>query len=318
MGGCEKQTIGIPRALLYYKHKKLWQIFFEELGCEVVISPETTKKLLDDGINYSIDESCLSAKIFMGHVNYLKEKQVDYLFVPRIVSYGKKEVTCTKFHALYDIVQNTFSDINLLDYNLDINDGYEEFMGFYRMGLTFTKNPIKIINAYKKAKQAQLIYDYEEEIKQAKLLDENDKIKVLIVSHPYNIYDKFIGSPIIKHLKQLDVVPIYADLLDEKISKAASEKLSSTLYWSYNKELIGAIDHYKDKVDGIIFIVTFPCGPDSLVTELCQRKVKDIPLITIVLDELQGEAGLRTRLESFIDIINMQKEDNKNLKTKEV
>lgn len=312
MGVSQKYTIGIPRALLYYKHSVLWQNFFEELGCDIVLSPKTTKKLLDDGIINSIDESCLSAKIFMGHVNYLRGK-VDYILVPRIVSYGKNECTCTKFHALYDIVKNTFDDINLLDYNLDIENGSGEFSGFYKMGLNFTKNPMKIYNAYKKAKNSQYLENKKKEAYQDKLLEKSNKLKILVVSHPYNIYDEFIGQPIVKYLKQLDTSPIYADVLDEDTAKQKSKQISSGLYWSYNKELVGAIEHYKDKIDGIIFLVAFPCGPDSLVNELCQRKIKDIPIINIVLDELQGEAGLHTRLESFIDIINMKKKDSEEI-----
>ncbi len=305
----QKCTVGIPRGLLYFKHSVLWETFFREIGCNVVLSPKTTKKLLDDGISYSIDESCLSAKVFMGHVNSLRGK-VDYVFIPRIVSYGDKEITCTKFHALYDIVRNTFDDIKLLDYNLDVENGNKEYAGFYQLGLNFTKNPIKIHNAYKKAKNAQLIKDKKAEMEQKDLLENKNKLKILIVSHPYNIYDEFIGQPVVKYLKQLNTNPIYADLLDENIAKNESKKISSDLYWSYNKHLIGAIEHYKNKIDGIIFLVTFPCGPDSLVTELCKRKIKDIPLISVVLDELQGEAGLRTRLESFVDIISMKKQDS--------
>jgi len=59
-------------------------------------------------------------------------------------------------------------------------------------------------------------------------------------------------------------------------------------------------------VDGIIFLVTFPCGPGSLANEVCQRRVKNVPVMSIILDELQGEVGLRTRLESFVDIIKMK------------
>jgi predicted nucleotide-binding protein (sugar kinase/HSP70/actin superfamily) len=43
------------------------------------------------------------------------------------------------------------------------------------------------------------------------------------------------------------------------------------------------------------------------VSELCQRKIKDKPFINIVLDEHNGEAGLQTRIESFIDIISMKR-----------
>jgi len=299
--------IGIPRGLLYYKHKELWKTFFEELDCEIILSPKTTKKILENGINYSIDECCLSAKVYMGHVNALRGK-ADYIFIPRIVSFGKNEITCTKFHGIYDIVKNTFDDIKLLDYNLDVNNGKSELRGFFKLGLNFTRNPFKIYYAYKKAKTAQWNSNKIEELEQEKLLDE-DKLKILIVSHSYNIYDEFIGQPIVKHLKKLGVVPIYAGLADGECSRAASTSLSTSLYWTYNKELIGSIEYYKEKIDGIIFLVAFPCGPDSLVTEICQRKVKDTPLITIVLDELQGEAGLRTRLESFIDIISMKKHD---------
>lgn len=303
----EKIKIGIPRGLLYYKYKDLWKTFFEELGCEIVVSPETTKKILEDGINYSIDESCLSSKVYMGHVNALKDK-ADYVFVPRIANFGGEEVTCTKFHGLYDIVKNTFDDIKLLDYNLDVKNRETELNSFIKLGLKFTKNPLKAYKAYEKAKMVQSYTRKREEIIQEEQLKE-DRLKILIVSHPYNTYDEFIGQPIVKYLKKLDVVPIYADLADDKCTKAASKILSTSLYWTYNMELIGSIEHYKGKVDGIIFLVAFPCGPDSLVTDICQRKINDIPVITIVLDELQGEAGLRTRLESFVDIISMKKQE---------
>jgi predicted nucleotide-binding protein (sugar kinase/HSP70/actin superfamily) len=56
-----------------------------------------------------------------------------------------------------------------------------------------------------------------------------------------------------------------------------------------------------------VFIVTFPCGPDSLVAELCQRRIEGIPIVTLVIDELDAESGLRTRLESFVDIIDAKR-----------
>ena len=109
------------------------------------------------------------------------------------------------------------------------------------------------------------------------------------------------------YLESFNVVPIYADVANKEQTSQKSKVISKTLYWTYNKELIGAIEHYINKIDGIIFISTFPCGPDSLVNELCIRKIKGIPMTNIILDELQGEAGLLTRIESFIDIIREKK-----------
>ena len=94
-----------------------------------------------------------------------------------------------------------------------------------------------------------------------------------------------------------------ANSLNHKTAKNNYQELSPTLYWSYSKELVGAINYYKKYVNGIIFLSTFPCGPDSLVNELIMRKLKNIPTTNIIIDELNAETGLETRIESFIDII---------------
>lgn len=294
--------IGLPRAFLYYKYKKLWEVFFEELGCQIVVSEESNKKILSDGINLSIDESCLPSKIYMGHVQSLIGK-CDYILVPRIASFGKGEMACTKFNAMYDIVKNTLQGIHLIDYNIDVNNGNHELQGFLHMGKVIGKGNIETLKAYINAKKQNRIYHKSKVSLQSKVLESSKQMKILIVSHPYNTYDKLIGYPIIKYLKELDVIPIYADLCNSKESIKHSKELSKCLYWTFNKELIGAIEIYKDNVDGIIFITAFPCGPDSLVNELVLRKFKELPMANIILDELQGEAGLQTRIESFIDII---------------
>ena len=97
----KKIKIGLPKALLYYKYNVLWRTFFEELGFEVVESVNTNNEIIETGKKLTVDEACLSLKIFMGHVNYLVDK-VDYILVPRIVCLKKGEKTCTNFYALYD------------------------------------------------------------------------------------------------------------------------------------------------------------------------------------------------------------------------
>ena len=76
-------------------------------------------KILEDGINFSIDECCLSSKIYIGHVYYLIGK-VDYILVPRFCSFGSRELVCTKFNAMYDIIRNTFDNVKLIHYNIDV------------------------------------------------------------------------------------------------------------------------------------------------------------------------------------------------------
>ena len=82
-----KIRIGIPRGLLYYRDYILWKTFFEGIGCTLILSPPTNKGIIDKGGNISIDESCLPAKIYLGHVKELSQK-CDYILVPRICNYA--------------------------------------------------------------------------------------------------------------------------------------------------------------------------------------------------------------------------------------
>jgi predicted nucleotide-binding protein (sugar kinase/HSP70/actin superfamily) len=298
-------TIGLPRAMLYYRYKALWETFFTELGCDVVVSRETDKKILEDGIGFSIDENCLPSKIYMGHVQSLIGK-CDYILVPRIANYGKNDDVCVKLLALYDIVKNTFGDIKLLDYNIDVKNGKRELAGFLKIGKRLGKSCFKTLCAYRSARLAQEKFERERHIFQHTELESADGLKILVVSHPYNTYDNFIGRPVTAHIKALGGRPIFADALDRSECLSKSTEMSETLHWRYNRELIGSIKLLEGRVGGIVLLTAFPCGPDSLVNELLIRKIKNVPVVNIVLDELQGEAGLLTRIESFMDILKIR------------
>ena len=301
-----KITIGIPKGLLYYRYNTLWTTYLKKLNCNIIYSSDTTKNTIELGKKYLVDETCLPSKIYLGHVKELVGK-CDYILVPRISDYGRKEKVCVRFNATYDIIHNAFPNQKILDYNIEYTHHHKESLSLILLGLKINKNIFKVIFSYYQAKLEEQKYNKIRLLNQNKLLN-NNSIKIFIVSHPYNIYDKYIGYPIKNFLKSQNVDLIYADVLDKKIAKAYSEKLSPTLYWTYSKELIGAIEYYKHSVDGIIFITSFPCGPDSLVNELMLRKITDIPKTNILIDESSAEAGIQTRLESFIDIIKGKKE----------
>lgn len=301
--------IGIPKGLLYYKYRYLWETFFDELGIEYIISPDTNKEIINKGTTYAIDEACLSSKVYLGHVEYLIGK-CDYILVPRISNYGSDGTVCTKFQAIFDIVSNTFRDknIKLLYYNIDYKNSETELFGFIKMGKFLGKKKAAVMRAYLVAKQAEKSAQIMEEKYQEKLFYE-DKIKILLVAHHYNIYDKYIGQPIIDYLRSMGVVPIIGDVANKKEAIERSVEISDTLPWVYNKELVGSIAMYKDKVDGIILISSFNCGPDSLVNEIIIRRVKNKPILNLMVDGQEGSAGIETRLESFLDIIKFKKDD---------
>lgn len=301
----EEMIIGLPRALMFYRYEHLWKTFFTELGCDVLMSPDTNQSILAEGIVHSLGECCLPVKVFLGHVAYLAER-CDHILVPRFQRLGKHEEFCVRFLGLPDIVRNTFQNVSLLSYDLQGDKLGNQWLGFLRMGKRLGKSPAQIRKAYRHAIQEQESQDCLHEAEQRERFSSSAP-RILLVSQPYIIHDAFIGASLVRMLREQGGVPIFADRCDRLACRNCATSISTDLYWTLNKELIGAIPLMKSRIDGVMLITAFPCGTDSLVNELVLRKVRHLPIVQIVLDEHQGEAGLQTRIECFMDILYERK-----------
>jgi predicted nucleotide-binding protein (sugar kinase/HSP70/actin superfamily) len=294
-------TIGLPKALLYYRFEHLWKTFFNELGCDVVTSSDTCQTMLMEGIAQSVSECCLPVKLFMGHIATLVGR-CDHILVPRFESLGKNEEFCVRFLGLPDIVRNSFPDSSLISYNLQGHKRGSERHGFLHMGKCLGKSSTQALQAYHHAIQEQQRQDRLSEERQRELFS-SCAPRILLVSHPYIIHDAYVGAPLLRMLREQGGVPIFADHCNHLACRSCSKLISTDLYWTLSKEIIGAIPLTKNNVDGVLLVTAFPCGTDSLVNELVLRRVRDFPVAQIVLDEQQGEAGLQTRIECFMDIL---------------
>jgi len=300
-------TIGIPRAMLYYRYGFLWQTFFKELGLKTVVSSPTSRKILEDGAGLAADETCLSLKLFLGHVRELAGS-CDYILVPRISNFGWHRNLCVRFEALYDLTRNVFRGTGqkFLSYNVDILNRCEEPAAFLTLGQSLGFPPKTVKNAYEAARKAEL-RQWKEKVRREELLYQSEDLKILIVGHSYVIGDPYIGKPVVDILRSLGTVPIRADRVNREAALKRSLELSPSCKWEISRELVGSVVLHKDKVDGIILLSAFPCGPDAMVNELLTRRLSGVPLINLVLDSQSGAAGIETRLESFVDIIRFKR-----------
>lgn len=283
----------------------MWINFFENLGYKTIISPPTNKQILENGVNIANDEACLSLKIYLGHILELKDK-CNYILVPRLFCIKKNEQVCTNFNCLYDLVNNLI-DVNIINYNIDLTTNKNKLQAFLKLGETLGESYIKSYIAYKYAQKISNDNRLKKEKEQENKL-KSSKLKILLTGHPYNLYDDLIGKTIIKYLTENNITILYSDRIDHTIINSECEKISTDIHWSHSKEVMASIKYYQDKVDGIITISSFPCGPDSLSNELIHHKVKNIPLISLIFEDLNSETGVITRLESFLDILQSKKE----------
>ena len=295
----EKTKIGLPRFFFYYDEGRFLKYFLEELGFNVIVSPETNQEIKNLGNKYSNDEMCISLKLFIGHIMYLKDK-CDYLLNIRFDNTGLTEQGCTNYLSLYDIVNN-ITDLKILNINIDhynYKTLYKELLKLFNE-FKFDKKMIK--NAYLFSRIKVSKEHKNEIIKNTNKLYSLSK-KVLIIGHPYNIYDDYIIKDIYKMILDSNIELIFYDKFDKDKIKDLSKNISKNVYFKFGKEAMGASILAKDNINGIIFISSFPCAIDSMVNEMIMKQTT-LPYLNIVIDDLDAFSGIETRLESFIDII---------------
>ena len=75
--------IGIPRVLNMYENYPFWFTFFTKLGFRVVLSPASTRKIYELGIESIPSESeCYPAKLAHGHIQWLINNGIEHIFYP--------------------------------------------------------------------------------------------------------------------------------------------------------------------------------------------------------------------------------------------
>ncbi|OPY59039.1 MAG: hypothetical protein A4E55_00408 [Pelotomaculum sp. PtaU1.Bin035] len=317
--------VGIPRALLYYYYYPMWKVFFEELGAEAVISSQSTKGILAQGLKHAVDEVCLPVKLSFGHVLDLAGK-VDYIFLPRIVSVEHRKYICPKFLGLPDMIRRLEGLPPLLDVEVDMyRKNWDLYQAIKETGSFFTNSRLKIWMAYHRSVQAlhrycrllqlglmpaEALAVLENKVKNEPLPYPAD-LNVAVIGHPYNIYDPYISMDLIRRLRAMGANVFTAEHIPEKILKSNASRLPKKLFWTLGQRMIGAAFHYLERPDvsGVVHVAAFACGPDSMTGELIERhaRARRVPYLNLTLDEHTGEAGVVTRLEAFLDMVRWKK-----------
>lgn len=286
--------IGIPRALFYFRYGRFWEHFFANLDIDTVISPKTNKQILEQGLKKVSSEICLPVKIICGHIEALKEK-VDAIFLPRFVELNNGLYTCPKMIGIVDIAQIQVNNAcKIISPKIKNNFIYAHFL----TGIKLTKNPFKVRSALKQA----LPY-----LNTQHLTSNNQRprrAKILLLSHFYNLCDDFIGKDIITSFENYGFDITTKEDLPATMLKN-DQGFAKNIRWVYERELYNAFIYNLDKVDGMCNIISFGCGPDSLIGEIMIKEAnqREVPFLQLIIDEHTSKTGINTRIEAFSEII---------------
>lgn len=323
--------VGIPRALLYYYYYPFWKTFFDALNIETVVSKPTSKTIVNKGIEFSVPEICVPIKVFAGHVASIVD-QVDYIFIPRMVSISKDEYFCPKFMGLPDMMKYTVPGaaskilspkIQSDSDSLSNPKHYSEIKRILGIGSWELQRALfKAEKEWKKFRKlskegyvlsdALKIFDGET-VKQETPKNAEETITIGLMGYVYDIYDEFVSMNVIEKLKEAGVRMITFEMLEEKQLMKSLKFMRKQLFWTFSNKLLGAGYHfYHDpEVDGVIQVTAFGCGPDSMIGKMMEldSSLYNKPFMTVRVDEHTGESHLQTRVEAFVDMIRRKKRE---------
>lgn len=315
--------IGIPRVLLYYRYFQFWKTFFGNLGFEIVVSRPSHRGFLEEGFKYAEEDNCIPIKMAFGHALHLRD-QVDFLFVPRLISLDRKSCFCPRTAGLPEMLRYSLPSLPpILDPYVDERHrGSTLFSSFSEMARGLGKKRNEIKEAFQKAKQAyQSYWESWKKGETPELPSSQDDVprlqkdignKIAVVGHPYCLYDPFFNFNALKLLQESGISVLTQEMVSSDQIDFQIERLGKDIYWTFGREILGAGLHYlyTDQIDGLIYLTCFSCGVDSMIEPILSHRVRkesDNLYLCLMVDEHTGGGGMMTRLEAFFETIERRK-----------
>ncbi len=316
----KNMKIGIPGTLFSSYHLAYWQHLITISGMEAVISDPSDKDIANRGGRLLPHEFCIPVKVFIGHVLNLLEKGVDRILLPRMTTQGKANFFCPKLIGLPEIVrfstglgaERLFSP-EIVCNGLDLR--VIRFPDLGPVTLKRLKTAAGEANQVWKAMLAKCRSEgltLPEATGRVRRERPEGGLRIGLLGYAYSLYDPLISKGIVNNLYQLGVAVTTWEMLDPARIEQNLAELKRPLFWNFGRMLLGAglslIN--EPQIDGLVYVTTFGCGPDSVATKILSIEAgqREKPWLQINLDDHQEDGHLRTRLEAFIDMLATLKE----------
>ncbi len=305
-----KGTIGIPRASTLIGFLPFWATFFSRLGWQPVLSDYSSEQILTKGVQNLPVGACLPVKLAAGHVVWLLEKGVDYIFIPAVVTLPgddrRRAYGCPYTQSIPFMIK--LSPENFISPPVVMNSGEEEFArSFEKYEKMLDADRDEIIEAYREALKVQQEFERKLRRKGEEVLSSARGFKFAVLGRPYNLFDSYLNLNLFSHLRRLGVAAVPINYLPFDFQKEESD-----LPWKFSSDILKAAKRLSKEEDIYTVVVSnFGCGPDAFTLKQLEQVFESKPFLFLEFDEHRGEAGLITRLEAFIDMLEGFRKERK-------
>lgn len=312
-------VVGIPRVLNMYENYPFWFTFFTKLGYRVVLSPQSSRKIYELGIESIPSESeCYPAKLAHGHVSWLIKQGVKFIFYP-CIPYEHKEIDKTNNHYNCPIVTSYAENIKnnveeLITEHIDFRNPFlsfenEEILA-KRLREEFPDIAKAEVTAAVSAAWKEMMQSKEDVRKKGeeviKFLDETGKRGIVLAGRPYHV-DPEINHGIPELINSYGI----AVLTEDSISHLGKvdRPLIVMDQWMYHSRLYAAASYVKTKDNlDLIQLNSFGCGLDAVTTDAVNDILTKAGKIYTVLkiDEVNNLGAARIRVRSLLAALRVR------------
>lgn len=315
--------VGIPRVLNMFENYPFWYTFFTKLGYQVVLSPTSTRKIYELGIESIPSESeCYPAKLAHGHVSWLLKHGVKYIFYP-CIPYERTEFSDSVNHYNCPIVTSYAENIKnnvdeLQDPSIRFHNPFlaltEEETISKRLVEEFPEIPSReVLEAAHEAwlemdrcrkdimRKGEETLDY---------LEKTGRRGIVLAGRPYHI------DPEIHHGIP-DLINSYgiAVLTEDSVSHLApiERPLRVNDQWMYHTRLYAAANFVKEKENlDLIQLNSFGCGLDAVTTDQVNEILSNSGKIytCLKIDEVNNLGAARIRVRSLLAAIRVKEKQH--------
>ena len=316
--------IGIPRVLNLYENYPFWATFFKELGFRVILSPKSSRKIYELGMESIPSESeCYPAKLAHGHVQWLVDQGVKTIFHP-CVFYERQETKDAQNHYNCPIVISYAE--NLKNNVESVADGTVRYL---RPFIAFTSEKtaadrlvdfckeqwdipareVRAAAAKAWAEQLRAREDIKAEgIRTLNWVRETGTRGIVLAGRPYHI-DPEINHGIPEMIASYGLAVLTEDCLP--IDFIPERPLRANDQWVYHSRLYSAAEFVRNRDDlELIQLNSFGCGLDAVTTDqVCEILEKSNKLYTLLkIDEVNNLGAARIRIRSLLAAMEQRRE----------
>ena len=321
-GDGSRGRIGIPFGLNMYENLPFWFELFTALNFEVVLSPESSRKLYIKGQRtIPSDTVCYPAKLLHGHVVALVEKGVDAIFYP-CMSYNFDEKTsdnnynCPVVAYYPELLAANVPDLKQVRF-LDPYVGLHRPKDYERIGAQWFRDTFGVPKKEAAAaiRRAYAAYDaYKQDIRttgQAYIDQARREGRPIIVlaGRPYHI-DPEINHGINDLITSFGFVLVSEDAVAFHEDYAPRKVLNQ---WTFQSRMYNAARYVCEQPDmQLIQLVSFGCGTDAITGDEVRSILEDGGKLytQLKIDDISNLGAVKIRVRSLMAAMDERKKNN--------